>query len=148
MAPTRSPSASRSTRATTPSSTRGSSRPPSALTEALGIQRQIPDAYHGRPLKRLIAGGADVVGIVGHRDVTAYRGAGDPGDAIFERLATAGYEAWDFDARVDLTTWRLRQRKLNADRGAGLRVDGVPGPATARALAEAGYPAGLWIRRP
>jgi hypothetical protein len=40
--------------------------------------------------------------------------------------------------------WRLRQRKLVSDRGAELRVDGIPGPATRRALREAGYAGGIY----
>jgi peptidoglycan hydrolase-like protein with peptidoglycan-binding domain len=97
------------------------------LTLRLGIQRQIPDRYRG-PLARLRAGGRDVCGIYGHRDQSAQRGAGDPGDAVFERLRTAGYEAFHLDVAEDLDTWKRRQGSL------GLRADGLPGPATCAAL--------------
>ena len=60
------------------------------------------------------------MGIFGHRDVTTNRGLGDPGDAIFERLASAGYEAVDFAASQDIETWKLRQEELNRDLNAGL----------------------------
>jgi hypothetical protein len=58
------------------------------ITARLGIQRQIPwDKKRNRPVRgvvgRIAAGGGDVVGIYGHRNITTNRGAGDPGDAIF-----------------------------------------------------------------
>ncbi|WP_394825044.1 peptidoglycan recognition family protein [Pendulispora albinea] len=65
------------------------------LTERFSIPRQIPDRYRG-PLPVLQHGGRDVVGVYGHRDQSAARGAGDPGDAVFEHLAAAGYERVDW----------------------------------------------------
>jgi hypothetical protein len=109
------------------------------LTARFGIQRQIPDAYTG-PIPRLERGGADCVGVFGHRDQTGNRGRGDPGDAIMARLAAAGYERFDFRAGADQVAWRQRQQQL----GPPVVVDGVPGPATVTALAQAGYPHGLW----
>lgn len=97
--------------------------------ERFAIQRQIPDRFRG-PLARLSSaggGGRDVVGVYGHRDVGG-RGAGDPGDAIMEKLAAAGYERFDFSSAADKAAWKPRQRKL------GTGDDGVPGPKTAAAI--------------
>lgn len=111
------------------------------ITAELGIQRQIPHLYRGRPLKRLDekgGRGADCVGVFGHRDQTNRRGAGDPGDPIMERLAAAGYEPHDFERGGDLEAWRGRQCLL------GLAADGVPGPGTVSALRARGFAGGLW----
>lgn len=116
------------------------------LTARFGIQRQVPDAYRG-PIARLESGGADCVGVFGHRDQTSNRGAGDPGDAIMDRLRAAGYEAFDFSAGEDLAAWRERQRDLGVRHGTSVEVDGIPGPATVAQLRQCGYPDGLWIRR-
>lgn len=112
------------------------------LTRRFGIQRQIPDRYRG-PLTRLEAGGRDLVGVYGHRDVTPTRGAGDPGDTIFQMLADAGYERFGFDNGADRAVWRARQSRFRE-----LHVDGIPGPATVKALSQAGYKHGMWIARP
>ena len=115
------------------------------LTRELGIQRQIPSLYRNRPIKRLAAGGEDVTGVFGHRDVTANRGLGDPGDAVFSALAAAGYDRFDFDAGEDFEEWKKRQRVLGfADR----RLDGIAGSATTAALARAGRSRGMWVARP
>lgn len=106
------------------------------------IQRQIPSAYKGRPRARLMATGADYVGILGHRDASENRGAGDPGDAIFELLEGNGYEVFDLDANEDRDAWARRQRSI------GLVADGIPGPVTRAALEQRGAPRGMWIRRP
>lgn len=111
------------------------------LTRRFGIQRQIPHRYTGGPIRRLEEGGANCVGVFGHRDVTANRGPGDPGSAIFDVLGEAGYERFDFGALEDLKTWQVRQR------GLGLPADGIPGPATVAAL-EPHSPGGLWVERP
>ncbi|WP_394845206.1 N-acetylmuramoyl-L-alanine amidase [Pendulispora brunnea] len=97
------------------------------LTLRFSIQRQVPDRYRG-PLDRLRRGARDYVGVFGHRDQSAMRGPGDPGDAIFERLVAAGYEPVDISAGDDLRAWRQRQRVL------GVAEDGIPGPATCSAL--------------
>lgn len=110
------------------------------LTMTFGIQRQIPDKYRG-PLARLTSGGADVVGVVGHRDGDDNRGEGDPGNAIFEALAARKYERFNFAAGDDRAAWKERQARL------GVAADGIPGPATRHALAAAGHAGGLWVAR-
>jgi hypothetical protein len=116
------------------------------LTARFGIQRQIPHAYTG-PIPRLEEGGANCVGVFGHRDQTDNRGPGDPGDAIMERLAAAGYERLDFRAGADLEVWAARQQALSLRQGAPLSVDGVAGPATVARLAQSGRTHGLWVSR-
>jgi murein L,D-transpeptidase YcbB/YkuD len=70
--------------------------------------------------------------------VSRHRGAGDPGDHLFEKLRAAGFEAFDFEAGEDLRAWKQRQRSL------GLQADGIPGQRTCQALRQAGHPHGLW----
>jgi N-acetylmuramoyl-L-alanine amidase len=118
------------------------------LTRRFGIQRQIPHHYGGHPITRLAAGGRNLVGVYGHRDVTDRRGAGDPGDEIFRRLAAAGYERWDFGAMSDLLAWRERQVALAAESHQALDIDGIPGRGTRDVLASLGRPHGLWVHRP
>jgi hypothetical protein len=112
------------------------------LTRRFGIQRQIPDGYDRGQLERLEAGGRNVVGVYGHRDVTSNRGTGDPGDEIMRQLSAAGYERADYSMRIDFDRWADRQHDL------GIDADGIPGPATVRALAAAGRPHGMWVSRP
>lgn len=122
------------------------------LTAAIGIQRAVPHRYLG-PIKRLLpdylggSGDTMVSGVFGHRDLARNRGPGDPGFAIMNRLAAAGYEDFDFslpDANEgDRATWRRRQRDLGLE-----PADGIPGPKTRQALRTAGYAHGLWVRRP
>jgi hypothetical protein len=107
------------------------------LTEKLSIQRQIPNKYQG-PIERL-EGKLNTYGVFGHRDLTNRRGAGDPGDFIFQALKKAGFESWDFKAGEDITVWRDRQRDL------GVPPDGQPGPKTVEALVDKGHPHGLWV---
>lgn len=120
-----------------------------ALCELLAIPFQVPiRAYPGAPIARMVRGGPDMAGVFGHRDNTAERGRGDPGDEIGARLRAAGAEALDFDAAEDLAVWRRRQRKLNAitaRRGAGrlLDVDGLAGPATLTLMRDHGFARGL-----
>lgn len=110
------------------------------LTATFGIQRQIPHKYLG-PIDRLDhGGGADCVGVFGHRDITDRRGAGDPGDAIMDVLAVRGYERFDFQSGEDLRVWASRQKIL----GDGMTADGVPGPVTVGRLKVRGYDHGLW----
>ena len=115
-----------------------------ALCAQLGIQFQIPRLPHrNEPLRRLVDGGRDCVGVFGHRD-RALRGVTDPGDDIFRRLAAAGAERYDHSAGEDLAIWKGRQRTLNHHHGASLAVDGIPGPATVAALRAAGHAIGIW----
>lgn len=118
-----------------------------ALTRLFGIQRQFHAPYRNGPIRRLLQGGADVVGIYGHRDATNNRGFGDPGDFIFQFLEKAGYEKFDFFKGNDKIEWKGRQLWLNS-KGSVLDEDGVPGPATVNALKKAGYTQGLWVTRP
>jgi len=112
------------------------------LTFHFGIQRQFHGFYRGRPVQRLDRGGRDCVGVFGHREVSDRRGAGDPGEQIFDALVDAGYEPLDFDYGQDLVVWGERQRSL------GVPVTGVPDVATVRALRLGGRPGGQWVRRP
>lgn len=107
-----------------------------------GIQRQIPKGYRNRPCKRLASGAADFCGVIGHRDQSDDRGAGDPGDAI---MASLGYEAFDLDAGEDLEIWRQRQRWAGMP---AAQQDGIPGPKTRGYLIERGFTAGLWALPP
>lgn len=109
------------------------------------IQRQIPKPYTGRPLARFVAAQqtgtplADVVGIIGHRDLTASRGAGDPGDVIMDALENAGCERFDFDHYEDIITWKYRQSVVGL-----VGPDGIAGPKTVAALKRAGRADGIW----
>ena len=111
------------------------------LTANLGIQRQIPLPYAGHALERLSSGGRDVVGVYGHRDQTSNKGRGDPGDAIMQMLADAGYERFDIGAGQDLDVWRSRQQSL------GVTASGVPDAATVEAL-KTTRPNGIWVSDP
>lgn len=83
-------------------------------------------------------GGQALVGVVGHRDQTSERGRGDPGDAIWSRLAALGFEGVDYDGGEDLLLGKQRQSALNA-RGERLAVDGVVGPASIAAMQRHGF---------
>jgi hypothetical protein len=113
------------------------------LTRRFGIQRQIPTAYRGGPLKRLtLHGGRNFVGIYGHRDCDANRGMGDPGNYVMDAFRAASYEVFDIEARADLEAWAARERAL------GLAADGIPGMSVVAELAKRGRPHGMWISRP
>lgn len=114
------------------------------LTAHFRIQRQMPDRYRGE-VSRLALGGKDCVGVFGHRDQTDNRGAGDPGRAIFDTLATRGYEAFDFTRKQDIDVWTKRQASLGI---APDDCDGIPGPATAALLRRKGYGHGLYTLGP
>ena len=121
------------------------------------IQWQVPagvgdSGYHGSPVKRFVDAqmGAgpyleDVVGVVGHRDLTSKRGEGDPGDALMQSLVAAGCEAFDFAAGEDLAVWKKRQAALGI-----ANPDGVPGPKTVQVLRQdLASPDGIWrLHRP
>lgn len=71
-----------------------------ALVEFLclrfGIAHKIPKAYEGRPVPALTGRLDGISGVFGHRDLTSNRGRGDPGDAVMNRLASAGFQLVDF----------------------------------------------------
>lgn len=112
------------------------------------IPAQMPRGpYRGDPLCRLAErDDASLVGVIGHRDQTPDRGRGDPGDAIWARLAALGLEGVDYDGGEDLALGKRRQIALNAaDARAGntyrpLVVDGVCGPASLAAMRRLGFP--------
>lgn len=112
------------------------------LTRRLGIQRQIPHRYVG-PVRRLLDNVDDLVGIVGHRDLSRARGAGDPGSAVFYRLGLAGYEPFDFSLQEERDVWRRRQRERNIN-----PADGIAGPGTVARLRAQGHAHGMWVLRP
>mgnify|MGYP000253197121 CR=1 FL=1 len=122
------------------------------ITAKLGIQRQIPWDMKNNCVKQgilhRIAGtnnGKDVIGVYAHYHQTTNRGKGDPGPWIFNALKNAGYELFDFDNGDDKEVWKARQKALGfADKD----CDGVPGPATVRALKAANKPHGIWVPRP
>lgn len=120
-----------------------------AFSRLMGVQRQFHAPYRSyRPVPRLAAGGDDCVGFFGHRDQTDGRGPLDPGDPIYTWLAAAGYEMFDYAKGEDLDVWKARQmdlQRMGCYQGA---IDGVCGPATVKALLDAGYPHGLWVARP
>ena len=108
-----------------------------AVCKLFGIQFQIHRPYQG-PIKRLIRGGKDCVGIFGHHDQTSNRGPGDPGEFIKDMLVEAGAETFDFAVGEDRAVWRERQDDL------GVVPDGIPGPQTTQALKASGYRYGIW----
>lgn len=116
-----------------------------AATRAIGIQWQTPIRYaDNRPLVRFADGGSTLIGVFGHRDVTTERNRLDPGDKVFEMLAAAGFERFDFAAGQDRDVWRKRQLEL-AQRGLySGAIDGLPGPKTTAALRAAGYIDGIY----
>ena len=114
--------------------------------QIMGIQLQVPKlgSYTGHPIKRMLEGGPDMVGIFGHRDNTEARGRWDPGDTLFQMLVARGCEQFDFASGEDRDVWGQRQRNLNEQYGLGLTEDGVPGPKTVAALKQLGYTGGIW----
>lgn len=114
----------------------------------LPIPFQMPRGpYRNAPLRRMETGsgktrhqlgGPDCVGVFGHRDNTSERGAGDPGDEIWRRIAALGAEGMDYDGGEDLIIGKARQAALNRQ-GAQLVVDGMVGPGSIGAARRLGY---------
>jgi hypothetical protein len=99
---------------------------------------EIESTVNGGALKRVQLGGPGLCGVFGHRDNTSDRGAGDPGDAIWNELDTLGFERVNFHTFEDLTIGKERQAQLNA-RGARLTVDGIVGSKSLLAAENQGY---------
>lgn len=117
-----------------------------ALCEQFSIPLQMPSRrYNNAPMGRMVSGGPDMIGVFGHRDNTSRRGRGDPGDEFFRRLELAGAEAFDYELRADLATWRRRQMYLVAMFSERLTVDGKPGPSTIAAMRRHGFASGRAI---
>lgn len=114
-------------------------------TVAIGVQQQCPKRYKNNvPNPRFRNGGRDLIGVFGHRDVTEQRGYWDPGDVVFDMLAAAGFERFDFYAGEDLAVWTKRQKWLQAEGYYHGVIDGIAGPGTTAACLEAGFPHGIW----
>ena len=139
------------------------------ISRRMGIQRQIHMPWRrGKIVARLASGGVDCVGFHGHNDSTTNRGQGDPGgvdprtgdmDYVRKAFVAAGYEVFDYAAEADKRAWIPRQQQLNSLLGLTLDTDGVPGPATVRAIQAAcaarlpgftheGAKHGIWVPRP
>lgn len=101
------------------------------LCELFNIYPQLHYPYLHGPVPRLNAGGRDCVGVFGHRDQTANKGIGDPGDQIYSELLMRGFEHYNFADNEDIAEWKERQRRLNSlGWTPALTVDGIPGPRT------------------
>jgi hypothetical protein len=117
-----------------------------ALSSVFDVPYQVHTRPYGNaPLARMVVnGGLDCVGHFGHRDNTHRRGRGDPGDYVSAELRADDAESFDFLMREDINTWKRRQAWLNAQ-GAKLKVDGIAGPSTMRALRSLGLREGRQI---
>ena len=131
------------------------------LCEQLGLQKQTAwepagDRPYAGHIERLDPGrdGMDVIGVYGHRNVWirtkgklgAARGAGDPGDFVFERLVTEHrFERFVMHGQdpQDVRMWKARQMLVG-----GLEADGIPGAKTTARLKELGYKLGQWVDAP
>lgn len=113
------------------------------------IQRQVPMTTDGKPVRGVIKRIEDsslaknFSGVVGHRNQTSNRGAGDPGDFIFDELLKAGYKGFNLDTNDDVVFWKDIQTRLGV-----APADGIPGRDTQKALIAAGYKHGLMVTRP
>jgi hypothetical protein len=121
-----------------------------AACSAIGIQWQCPTKYiNNKPNARFNYhdGGADMIGIFGHRDATEHRGYWDPGDEVFAMFRSAGCESFDFYAKQDLDVWARRQEWLASEGYYKGAIDGIAGAKTTAALKELGYPDGIFARQ-
>jgi hypothetical protein len=66
------------------------------LCGSLGITKQYPATIEGKPSRKLVPRLTGTQGpwsgVFGHRNQTNNRGAGDPGDQVFEALRAAGFQ--------------------------------------------------------
>lgn len=114
------------------------------IASVCGIQAQF--TRNPSPLMRYRDGGRTLFGFFGHRSVDSSRNLWDPGNAIWNALALAGFEAWDFAGGEDVEVWKRRQRGLLA-KGHDLGptgADGYPGRLTTAALLAEGYHGGIY----
>lgn len=142
----------------TVSTIRSAVRIADVLTRELGIQRQFPaeigickrfaSPFPKNKYTFLAHGksGKDFCGLLGHRNLTRNRGAGDPGDFVWHELAAAGYSRVKVDQGEDLAVWAMTQSEfLMFDED---DCDGVVGPGTLQALKVLGIQHGMWVPRP
>lgn len=109
------------------------------LCDLLSIPRWYQRSYGRGPLARFAGPkGGDVCGVVGHRDISSNRGAGDPGSLAFDVLNAMDFEPIDFDRFDDLARCRARQKHLKA-MGCAVGVDGLYGAETERAWRSTAY---------
>lgn len=127
------------------------------LTRELGIQRQF--VKENKICSRLASSnsankhtyvsggkeGKDYYGLFGHRNCTRNRGVGDPGDLIWDRLRSAGYEEFSIEKKEDIAVWKKRQLDIGIPAS---QADGIPGPKTRNALESKGYKRGMFVPRP
>jgi hypothetical protein len=119
------------------------------LTAKLGIQRQIPwDMVNNCPprgtVPGILDGGEDVIGVYNHAHQTTNRGYGDCGPWLPMALKAAGYETFAFNGD-ERTVWKARQKAVGIP---AAQCDGLPGPATVRALKASGKAHGMFVSRP
>lgn len=111
------------------------------LCGRFGVQFQIQWPYRRGAAPLNLQSNVGPVGVFAHYHQTNDRGCGDCGDAMWEALAAAGAEKYDFqglnEGRVQ-DVWRRRQMDLR------ITADGDPGPATVAALTAAGYKQGIF----
>jgi hypothetical protein len=120
-----------------------------ALCNIFEIAFQVPsDPYKRAPLRRMLNGGTDCVGVFGHRDNTSRRGEGDPGNFFYDWMREVGAESFSINANEDIQRWCARQDFLNRKHqdivakitnGHMLDVDGLAGAKTLRSARAAGY---------
>jgi hypothetical protein len=114
------------------------------IASVCGIQAQF--TWNASPLVRFRDGGRTLIGFFGHRNVDDSRNRWDPGNAIWNALALAGFEAFDVAGGEDIEVWKKRQRELIA-KGHDLGptgADGFPGRLTTAALLAEGYHGGIY----
>lgn len=116
------------------------------LSLAFDYQRFFQHPYDINEIARIHAGARDVVGFYCHYHQTTNRGPGDCGAHMFERLAEAGYMAFNYDTSEDRKWAKNYQRDILGITGDD--VDGVLGPASQKLIREKGLKYGQLVPRP